>query len=97
MTAFNGEVEYSAGSPEVLAEMEMNQQAYDLIRNEMEKEHWGKTVVFSHGKKIAVFHDERDAYSIASEKFGPGRFSLHLVGERPTDIGYHAIFLTPGD
>ena len=97
MAELHGEAEYIAGSPEVLAEMEMNQQAYDLIKNKMEREHWGKTVVFSHGEKIAVYNNERDAYSIASEKFGPGQFSLHLVGERPTDIGYHAIFLTRED
>ena len=80
-------------SPEVIAEMEKNQEAYDAVKNEMEAGHWGRTVLLHNGNVVAIYNDEGDAYDIACEKFGPGRFSLYVVGKRPIDLGYHSLFL----
>lgn len=79
--------------PEVIAELEKNQEAYESIKGGMEAEHWGRTVLFHDGNVVAIYNDEGDAYDIGCEKFGEGRFSLHLVGERPANLGFHSIFL----
>ena len=59
----------------------------------MEAEHWDRTVLLSDGEVVDVYNDEGDAYKIGCERFGPGRFSLHRVGERPVDLGIHAAAL----
>ena len=82
--------------PEVIAELEKNQEAYEAVKKEMEAEHWGKTVLIHNGEIISVYNDEGDAYDIGREKYDLGNFSLHLVGERPIDLGFHAISLKHG-
>ena len=81
--------------PEVIAELKKNQEAYDEIKEQMEAEHWDRTVLLHDGSVVAIYNDEGDAYDIGCEKFGLGRFSLHRVGERPVDLGFHAISLRP--
>lgn len=83
--------------PEVLAELEKNEEAYEEVRNQMEAEHWGRTVLLHDGAVVAIYNDEGDAYAIGREKFGLGRFSLHQVGRQPIDLGFHALFLQSGD
>ena len=83
--------------PEVLAELEKNKEAYEEVRNQMEAEHWGRTVLLHDGAVVAIYNDEGDAYAIGHEKFGLGRFSLHQVGRQPIDLGFHALFLQSGD
>ena len=80
--------------PEVIAELEKNQEAYEQVRTQMEAEHWGKTVLLHDGTVEAIYNDEGDAYQIGCEKFGPGRFSIYLVGQQPADLGFQNIFLT---
>ena len=78
----------------VIAEINKNQAAFDSVREEMEIEHLGKTVLMHDGSVVAVYYDQRDAYAIGCEKFGLGAFSLHVVGQRPVDLGFQAIPLT---
>ena len=81
--------------PHVVAEIDKNQHAFDEIRQDMEGEHWGKTVLMHDGAVVAIYNDHGDAYTIGREKFGLGGFSLHLVGQQPVDLGFHAISLIP--
>ena len=81
--------------PEVIAELKKNQEAYDAVKDQMEAEHWGRTVLLHDGAIVAVYNDEGDAYDIGSEKFGLGHFSLHRVGRRPVDLGFHSMALGP--
>ncbi len=83
--------------PEVIAELEKNQEAYDAVKDQMEAEHWGRTVLLHDGNVVAIYNDEGDAYDIGCEKFGLGRFSLHYVGRQPVDLGFHALSLSPRD
>ena len=83
--------------PEVLAAQKKNLEAYNTIRELMEEQHWGKTVLLYDGQVIAIYNDAGDAYSIACEKFVPGYFSLHRVGARPVDLGIHSALLGAGD
>ena len=87
------EVGLAMHPPEVIAELKKNQEAYESIKVEMEAEHWGRTVLLHDGKVVSIYNDEGDAYDIGCEKFGEGRFSIHLVGERPVNLGFHSIFL----
>ena len=82
--------------PEVIAELKKNQEAYDAVKDGMESGHWGRTVLLHDGTVVAIYNDEGDAYAIGCEKFGLGCFSLHRVGERPVDLGFHAVSLRPG-
>ena len=82
--------------PEVLAELEQNQAAYEAVKADMEAQHWGRTVLFNQGKIVAIYNDEGDAYAIGCEKFGLGKFSLQRVGERPVDLGFHTMSLVKG-
>ena len=104
--------------PEVIAELKKNQEAYNNAKEQMEAEHWGRTVLLHDGTVVAIYNDEGDAttlafpsppsgiagrgrphmyYDIGCEKFGLGHFSLHRVGERPVDLGFHAMSLRPRD
>ena len=83
--------------PEVIAELKKNQEAYNNAKEQMEAEHWGRTVLIHDGTVVAIYNDEGDAYDIGCEKFGLGHFSLHRIGERPVDLGFHAISLRPRD
>ncbi|MYE53649.1 MAG: hypothetical protein F4X34_00435 [Chloroflexi bacterium] len=75
---------------EVIAELKKNQAAFNKIKEEMEADNLGRTVLLHDGEVIDVYDDKGDAYDIACEKFGLGHFSLHLVGERPVGLGIHA-------
>ena len=75
-------------SPEVMAELRKNRDAFEEVRLQLEAEHWGRTALYSNGVMIAIYNDEGDAYQIACEKFGPGCFSLQRIGARPIDLGW---------
>jgi hypothetical protein len=79
--------------PEVIAELAKNRQAYNALKPQFEVEHWGRTVLLHDGDVVAIYNDEGDAYEIGCEKFGPGHFSLHKVGERPVNLGFHSVLL----
>ena len=82
--------------PEVITELKKNQAAFVEIKEEMETNHWSRTVLLHDGGVVAIYNDGGDAYDIGCEKFGLGRFSLHQVGERPIDLGIHAVPLNQG-
>ena len=77
--------------PEIMAELEKNQSAYDEVKEDMETNHWGRLVLLSNGKVIDIYNDEKDACAIGNRLFGLGNFSVIRVGERPTDLGFNAI------
>ena len=79
--------------PTVVAEMNKNRKAYEAVRERMESEHWGRTILIHDGAVVAIYNDHGDAYAIGSEKFGKGKFSLHMVGQRPVDLGFQSIVL----
>ena len=76
---------------EVISELQKNQAAFNEIKEEMKADNLGRTVLLHDGEVIDVYDDKDDAYNAACEKFGLGRFSLHQVGERPIELGIHAV------
>lgn len=82
---------------DVIAEMNKNWEAFKKLERGMEREHRGKTLLMRDGEVVDIFNDIGDAYRIGCEKFGLGRFSLQVVGQRPVDLGSHAISLSATD
>lgn len=82
---------------DVVAELKKNKEAFNDIREKVEGEHWGKTVLMHDGAVVAIYNDHDDAYMIGCEKFGLGKFSLHRVGQQPVDLGFHSILLSTTD
>ena len=82
---------------DVVAELKKNKEAFNEIREQIEGEHWGKTVLMHDGAVVALYNDHDDAYMIGCEKFGLGKFSLHRVGQQPVDLGFHSILLSAKD
>ena len=72
---------------------EMNQLAYEAVREEMEGKHMGGAVLLHDGEVVEVYADSGDAYKIGCEKYGLGHFSLVNVGQQPTNLGYFTMFL----
>lgn len=76
-------------NPDQNEEIRLNKLAYDEHhREELEREHFGRTAVMSAGELIAVYNDFDDAYQIAVEKFGLGHFALIEIGEAPGQLSY---------
>ena len=76
---------------EVAAEMKKNHEAFEAVREQMERTEFGRIVLLHDGEVVSLYNDMEDAYSIGCEKFGLGHFSLHRVGERPFDLGWHSL------
>lgn len=68
-----------------------NRTAYQKIRQQLEKEHYGKVVLMHKGQVTAIYNDRGDAYTIGCEKFGLGHFYLKTIGERPVSLGIQAL------
>ena len=80
--------------PDVIAEMNKNWEVFKKIEKSMEKEHRGKTLLMRDGEVVDIFNHIGDAYKIGCEKFGLGRFSLQVVGQRSVDLGSHTMSLS---
>ena len=76
------------------AQAELNFTAYmEKYKLELEKQHWGRIVLMHAGEIVGIYNDRGDAYSIGSEKYGLGNFSLQQVGEQPAQLGILAAAL----
>ena len=69
------------------AQMEMNREGYEAIREELEAEHFGRVALLHDGELITVYNDSGDAYEIGCEKYGLGGFSIEKIGESPISLG----------
>lgn len=74
-------------------QLKKNIKAYDAIREELEREHFGRIAVFHDGNLVSIYNDRNDAYDIACEKYGLGNFSLRQIGESPGSFGGVAMYL----
>lgn len=70
------------------AQAELNFTAYmERHRQELEESDWGRIVLMHDGEIVGIYNDRGDAYSIGSEKYGLGNFSLQKIGEQPAKLG----------
>ena len=78
--------------PEVIAELKKNQEAYDEVKERMEVQSIGAGRSCSMVAPSWPSTTTRGTPTIsAARSSGLGRFSLHRVGERPVDLGFHAV------
>ena len=68
-------------------EMEENWAAFKAQEESLRAENLGRTVLLHEGEIVEIYNDSGDAYSIACEKYGLGKFSIQTVGEEPKSLG----------
>lgn len=76
-------------------ELEKNIAAYNAMRENLERDHFGRIALFHNGQLIATFNDREDAYDIGCDRFGLGNFSLTSIGEEPKSLGSIAMSVAP--
>ncbi len=66
-----------------MAEIEIEIAAYERNRDSLERDHFGKWVVFHDEKFIGAFDDFEEAAQTAVARFGRGPYLIKQVGEPP--------------
>ena len=74
-------------------QLELNRDAYETMREDLESEHFGRVALLHDGELIAVYNDSGDAYEIGCEKFGLGGFTIEKIGEPPISLGIFTMAL----
>ena len=64
------------------ATLDENIAAYDVMRDHLELEHFGKWVVFYDEEFVGSYDESEDAAQIAIERFGRGPYLIRQVGAR---------------
>ena len=66
-----------------MAEIDVEIAAYERVRDSLEKDHFGKWVIFHDEKFIGAFDDFEEAAQTAVVRFGRGPYLIKQVGEPP--------------
>lgn len=70
-----------------------NAHAYEsTYRNELEREHWGRSALMHAKELVEIFDDGIDAYHAGVERFGLGNFAIMHIGVANT--GYLTVLPT---
>ena len=65
-----------------------NEVAYDKdYREQLERDHRGKTALMHDGKVVDVYDDPNEAYLAGYERWGLGGFSMKEIGQKPLELG----------
>ena len=65
-----------------------NEVAYERdYRQELERDHLGRTALMHDGEVVAVYDDPTDAYLTGYERWGLGGFSMKEIGQKPLELG----------
>jgi len=67
--------------------------AYEERREELERQHNGKYVVFSGDTLIGIFDNLDSASQAAIEKYGRGPYLIRQIGESADGIAAHVLHL----
>ena len=69
-------------------QLEANERAYEKnYREQLERDHHGKTALMHDGKVVEVYDDPNDLYLTGYERWGLGGFSMKEVGQKPLELG----------
>lgn len=74
--------------PEIDAEIA----AYSEMQQDLEENHMGKWVLFSHGKLVSVYSSFDDAAKDAVAKFGRGPYLIRQVGAPAVTLPASVLF-----
>ncbi|MCY4150237.1 MAG: hypothetical protein OXF73_12995 [Gammaproteobacteria bacterium] len=72
-------------------EMQKNLDAYEKIKNKLERESFGKIALMHDGKLDSIYNDKDDAYQIGCDRFGIGHFAIKTIGERLVSLGIYTM------
>ncbi len=72
-------------------EMQKNLEAYEKIKEELERENLGKTALMHDGKLDSIYNDHYDAYQKGCHRFGIGHFAIKTIGESPVSLGIYTM------
>ena len=72
---------------EISREVQTNRNAYQAVQEQMELDHFGKYVLMHNGEVDGIYDTSSDAYAVGCEKFGLGKFTTELVGQKPIHLG----------
>jgi hypothetical protein len=86
---------YFHGEEGVMDELLKNREAYNSMRDELEKDHLGRIALFHDGKLIRVYNDRDDAYDIGLETYGAGNYSIKRIGSPSQSLGAATMYLKP--
>ena len=76
-------------------ELMKNREAYNAMRDELEREHYGRIALLHGGELVSIYNVRWDAYVIGSEHFGEGRFSIKKIGEPLASLGAATLYTEP--
>lgn len=69
-------------------QLRANEVAYEKsYREQLERDHHGKTALMRDGKVVDVYDDPNDAYLTGYERWGLGGFSMKEIGQEPLELG----------
>ena len=72
----------------VVDQLRANEVAYEKnYREQLERDHHGKTALMHEGKVVEVYDDPNDAYLTGYERWGLGGFSMKEIGQKPLELG----------
>ncbi len=69
-------------------QLRIDEAAYENdYREQLERDHHGKTALMRDGKVVDVYDDPNDAYLTGYERWGLGGFSMKEIGREPIELG----------
>ena len=69
-------------------QLRANEVAYEKnYREQLERDHHGKTALMHDGKVVDVYDDPNDAYLTGYERWGLGGFSMKEISQEPLELG----------
>ncbi len=74
--------------------MQDNLDGYRKIKDDLERDNFGKVALLHNGKLVSIYNDEHDAYQIGCDRFGLGDFVIKVIGETPISLGINTISLS---
>lgn len=69
-------------------QLRANEVAYESdYREQLERDHHGKTALMHDGKVVEIYDNPNDAYVTGYERWGLGGFSMKEIGREPIELG----------
>ena len=72
-------------------EIQKNLDAFEEMKDELEREIFGRTALLHDGKLISIYNDKVDAYTTGCDRFGIGHFVIKKIGELPVSLGIYTM------
>ncbi len=72
-------------------EMQKNLDAYEKMKDKLEKDSFGKIALLHEGELVSIYNDKHDAYQTGRDRFGLGHFAIKEIGKGPVSLGIYTI------